>query len=69
MLLGLGSAQEQAYATLASLEINNHIQKATQEELAAYVAFVAGGSMLKKINLKSLKNKMTLLKGCVTENL
>ena len=45
MLLGLGSAQEQAHATLASLEINSHIQKATQEELAAYVAFVAGGSM------------------------
>ncbi len=44
LVLGVGSAQEQAYASLASMEINNQIQKTTQDELAAYVTFAAGAS-------------------------
>ncbi|GAB4823484.1 hypothetical protein N2152v2_010530 [Parachlorella kessleri] len=58
LMLGLGSAQEQAHASLASLEINGHIQKATQEELAAYVAFVAG--MIRMMHFPVQKAKLIL---------
>ncbi|GAB4823485.1 hypothetical protein N2152v2_010531 [Parachlorella kessleri] len=55
LVLGVGSAQEQAYASLASMEINNQIQKTTQDELAAYVTFAAGMFRIMLFPLQKVK--------------